>query len=74
MEKAKLSVGASPGFRTLSIRDPSLPWLEVLVPMTSFAAAEAAKHLMHGDDALEEQAKDGRAFEVVTIGEGVVRA
>jgi hypothetical protein len=57
VENAKLSVGASPGFRTLSIRDPSLPWLEILVPMTSFAAAEASKHLLEGDPDPEEAQK-----------------
>lgn len=62
-EHAQLSVGASPGFRTLSIKDPTFPLVEILVPMTSFAAAEAAKHLMRGDEE-EPETRQIRPIEI----------
>ena len=53
-EHAELSVGKSPGFRTLSIRDPSFPNVEILVPMLSLNAAVCARHLMEGDPEPDE--------------------
>jgi hypothetical protein len=68
VENARISVGASPGFRTLEISDPDDPTFVVLCPFDSLTAAQVARYLMEGDPDPEQLTHEKTDAKVVTFG------
>jgi hypothetical protein len=68
IENARISVGASPGFRTIEFTDPDDPAFVVVIPMDSITAAQMSRHLMEGDPDPEQLQHEKTDAKVVRLG------